>query len=157
MANCGLDQNNNLLRRSFSWYLESSFFLCAAVDHSLPAPIESAGALGTPLVLVHRTFSLSGFPAFFFHLSVIHVWPWLSTQGNACSDLSEEWERIQMPQGPKKVSWLLLVSSSTGMSYQDVVFSNLSSLFQLFPKIQFCPLQPAWPDITCWVSQSCLT
>lgn len=90
MANRGLDQSKNLYRPCFSWHLESSFSLCVAVDRSSPARIESTGALGTPLVLVRKTFSLSGFPPFVFHLSVVHVWPWLSTQGNACAGLSEE-------------------------------------------------------------------
>lgn len=151
MLNCGLDQE--------SLEITSFFFpLCVAIGHSLSAGIESTGALRTLLVLVPKTFSLSGFPAFIFHLlSVIHVWPWLPMQGNACSvplwRIRKDTNASGFQEGPL---WFLL-PPSTGMSYQDVAFSNLSSLFQLSPKIHFCPLQSAWPDITCWMSQSCLT
>lgn len=90
----------------------------------------------TLLVLAPKTSRLSGFPAFFFHLSsVICIRPWISIQGNACSILL--WRvRVQSPQG-SKVPYDFFYLHPQGMSYQDAVFSHLSFLFQLFPKYIF--------------------
>lgn len=111
------------------------------------------------IVFVPKTFSLSDLPAFIFHLlSVICILCCLPIQGNACSVLLCRLKNgYRVLRVPGRSLMIFKKPLSTEMSGQDVVYSNLLFLFQLFPKIRFCPLQPACPDITCWMSQSCLT